>query len=208
MIKSLLSLEWLSRLNHFNTIFIGLSGGLDSTVLLHVLVSHPSLFPKLVPVHVNHGLSENADYWQIHCEQFCHKLDLSLITRSVQFNREANIEEGARIARYSVFSSLITAQDCLILGHHLDDQAETLLLQLFRGAGIDGLAAMSELSQFGLGKLARPFLNHSRAQLEHYADLHQLSWIEDESNQDNFFKERSSLIKTAFNRVAISSTSR
>lgn len=75
-------------------------------------------------------------------------------------------------------------QDCLLLGHHMDDQAETVLLQLFRGAGVDGLAAMSELSAFGPGEIARPFLSHSREQLEHYAVQHQISWIEDESNQD------------------------
>lgn len=77
--------------------------------------------------------------------------------QSVQFDRSANIEERARIARYSVFSTLVKEQDCLILGHHLDDQAETVLLQLFRGAGVDGLAAMPELAQFGHGRLVRPF---------------------------------------------------
>ncbi len=163
---------------------MGFSGGLDSTVLLHVLASHSTLLAKLVAVHVNHGISANASLWQVHCQQFCQDLGIHLITRSVQFDRSANVEEGARIARYAVFSSLMTEQDCLILGHHLDDQAETVLLQLFRGTGVDGLAAMVDLNQLEVGTIARPFLSHSREQLEHYAALHQLSWINDESNQD------------------------
>ncbi|KTD10882.1 cell cycle protein MesJ [Legionella gratiana] len=184
MIKALLSSEWSLRLSQFNQLIVGYSGGLDSTVLLHVLASHPNLLKKLVAVHINHGINANASGWQEHCKQFCQEWGIFFRTQSVQFDQSANIEERARIARYSVFSSLVNEQDCLILGHHLDDQAETVLLQLFRGAGVDGLAAMSELTQFGLGLLVRPFLYHSREQLEHYAFLHQLSWVEDESNHD------------------------
>ncbi|MCW8407988.1 tRNA lysidine(34) synthetase TilS [Legionella sp. PATHC035] len=184
MESDLMNSEWLSRLSQFKKLIVGFSGGLDSTVLLHVLASHPALFTKLVAVHVNHGISARASYWQAHCEQFCHHLGIPLTTQSVQFDRSANIEERARIARYAVFSSLMTEQSCLILGHHLDDQAETVLLQLFRGAGVDGLAAICDWGKLGLGGVARPFLNHSRAQLEHYAVLQQLRWIEDESNQD------------------------
>ncbi|MBI2785191.1 MAG: tRNA lysidine(34) synthetase TilS [Legionella longbeachae] len=182
MIKPLLSSSWFSRLSHFNKLIVGFSGGLDSTVLLHVLASQPTLFSKLVAVHVNHGISANASSWQKNCEQFCQNSGIPFIAYSVQFDRSANIEERGRIARYEVFSSLITEKDCLILGHHLNDQAETVLLQLFRGSGVDGLAAMSDFSQLGRGVLTRPFLNHSREHLEHYANLHQLSWIEDESN--------------------------
>jgi tRNA(Ile)-lysidine synthase len=187
VIKPLLSTEWSSSLSQYNKLIVGFSGGLDSTVLLHVLASHSILLSKLVAVHVNHGISANSSLWQIHCEQFCHTLGISLITQSVQFDCSANIEGRARAARYSVFSSLLTKQDCLILGHHLDDQAETFLLQLFRGSGIDGLSAMAEIGQFELGMLARPFLSHSRKQLEYYATWHQLPWIEDESNQDTHY---------------------
>ncbi|KTD44726.1 tRNA lysidine(34) synthetase TilS [Legionella parisiensis] len=184
MIKPLLSTEWFSRLSHFNRLIIGFSGGLDSTVLLHVLASHPTLLTRLIAVHVNHGISANASCWQLHCQQFCQNLGIPLITQGVQFDRSANIEEGARIARYAVFSSLLAEEDCLLLGHHLNDQAETVLLQLFRGSGVDGLAAMPDFGQLALGKIARPFLTHSREELEHYAAFHQLSWIEDESNED------------------------
>lgn len=184
MIKSLLSPKWLAHLSSFNQLFVGYSGGLDSTVLLHVLTSHPPLRSKLIAVHVHHGISENASFWQAHCKQFCQTLGIQFMTEKVLFDCSANIEAGARIARYSVFSSLINEEDCLVLGHHLDDQAETVLLQLFRGAGVDGLSAMPEFGQLGLGKLARPFLTHSRDELKHYAEIMKLSWIEDESNED------------------------
>lgn len=184
MINSLLTPEWLARLSHFSRIIVGFSGGLDSTVLLHVLASYPSLHSKLVAVHINHGISPNALSWQMHCKQFCEPLNIELITESVHFDRSANIEEGARIARYAVFSSLLDEQDALILGHHVDDQAETVLLQLFRGAGVDGLAAMAESGFLGKGGVVRPFLSHPRFLLEQYAAVHQLNWIDDESNQD------------------------
>ena len=91
---------------------MGFSGGLDSTVLLHVLASYPSLHDKLLAVHINHGISRNAHFWQNHCEQFCQNLGIEFIAQSVQFDRFSNIEEEARIARYAVFSSLISADDC------------------------------------------------------------------------------------------------
>ena len=184
MSKQLLNSEWLARLSGFKKLIVGFSGGLDSTVLLHVLASHSLLQDKLVAVHINHGISANSQSWQDHCEQICLQSGIHFIARSVEFARSANIEEEARIARYGVFSSLLNADDCLILAHHRDDQAETLLLQLFRGTGVDGLAAMLELNSFSSAILARPFLSVFRKQLEHYADEHELKWIEDESNQD------------------------
>ncbi|CAM3003425.1 tRNA lysidine(34) synthetase TilS [Legionella worsleiensis] len=187
MTKPLLNLRWVSFLEQFRRLFVGFSGGLDSTVLLHALVSQPTLRNKLIAVHVNHGLSPNASLWQAHCEAFCLDAGVAFIAQQVEFDRQANIEEGARNARYEVFISLMDEHDCLVLGHHQDDQAETVLLQLFRGAGVDGLAAMMESGNCGSGRLARPLLASSRKQLEHYADCHQLSWIEDESNQDEYY---------------------
>lgn len=180
----LLNADWLSHFNHFDKLVVGFSGGLDSTVLLHALAAHSSLHPKLLAVHINHGISPNALAWQQHCEQFCRHLGIHFISEAVQFDRSANIEERARLARYAVFSALLTERDCLVLGHHQDDQAETVLLQLLRGAGVDGLAAMTELGALGKGVVARPCLNSTRAQLEQYATLQQLAWIDDESNQD------------------------
>ncbi|HAU1685185.1 TPA: tRNA lysidine(34) synthetase TilS [Legionella pneumophila] len=182
--RPLLSSEWVTRLKKFKKLLVGFSGGLDSTVLLHVLASSPSLYNQLLAVHINHGISGNSLSWQKHCEQFCLDLGIPFIAKGIEFDRSANIEEAARNARYDFFSSLLEGNDCLVLGHHLDDQAETVLLQLFRGAGVDGLAAMQECGNLGAGQLARPFLTWPRGELEHYARIHELKWIEDESNQD------------------------
>lgn len=187
MINSLLSQEWVNRLAGFNRIIVGFSGGLDSTVLLHTLSAYPLLHSRIIAVHVNHGISQHALSWQNHCEQYCHALDIAFIAKAVEFDRSANIEEGARNARYAVFSSVLSASDCLILGHHRDDQAETLLLQLFRGSGIDGMASMREISALGNSWIGRPFLSHSRKELEAYAVVNQLHWIDDESNLDQHY---------------------
>ncbi|MDI1353141.1 MAG: tRNA lysidine(34) synthetase TilS [bacterium] len=184
MTKPLLNPEWVVRLEGFRRLIVGYSGGLDSTVLLATLASQPSLHGKILAVHVNHAISANAIFWQQHCEQTCHNLIIPCISQTVTFDCRANIEERARIARYAVFTSVVEAQDALVLGHHLNDQAETMLLQLFRGAGVDGLAAMSESNDFGLGMLLRPFLSLTRGQLEAYAIKHQLQWIDDESNEN------------------------
>lgn len=169
----------------FPKLVVGLSGGLDSTVLLHLLVSQPTLRSRLLAVHVNHDLSPNASMWQAHCQHLCLSLHVDFVAHTIAFDKKSNIEEAARIARYALFSSLLQNNYCLILGHHLDDQAETLLLNLFRGAGIAGLAAMTPLSQVGNAKLARPLLSCSRQELEAYALAHHLNFIHDESNLDS-----------------------
>lgn len=184
---TLLSEQWLTYLANFHALYIGFSGGLDSTVLLHCLAKHLSLKSKLQAIHINHGLSLNAQDWQKHCQKFCETLHIPLLIRDVIFEKRANIEEAARLARYRAFSSVLTEKDGLLLGHHADDQAETVLLQLFRGAGIDGIAAMSPINKLATGSVIRPFLGISRAKLEAYASQHQLTWIEDESNGDEAF---------------------
>ncbi|MDP1604751.1 MAG: tRNA lysidine(34) synthetase TilS [Legionella sp.] len=180
----LLTDDWLERLRSCNRLFIAYSGGLDSTVLLHALVREPLLVKKISAVHVNHGLSDNADTWNVHCQQMCDTLNVPLIVRKVSINRSANVEAQARTARYAVFRSLVDENDGLLLGHHLNDQAETVLLQLFRGAGVGGLAAMAGMKKFAKGQIFRPFLHLSRQSLSTYAMNHHLSWINDESNTD------------------------
>lgn len=183
MTKSLLTENWVMRLAQLDRLIIGFSGGLDSTVLLHLLASESQLKLKLMAVHINHGLSPHADAWQQHCARQCLQLGINFVAQTVNFDRSANIEEGARNARYNLFSSMLRHNEAVIVGHHLDDQAETLLLQLFRGTGIDGLAAMSASNTLGLGSIIRPLLTHSREHLQTYAERNQLEWIEDESNQ-------------------------
>lgn len=184
MTEALISNDWQEKLTQYKTLYVGFSGGLDSTVLLHHLVCQPQTMGKLVAIHVNHGLSPNAMNWQMHCQEICDCLGVSLIVRHVEVGQGANLEERAREARYEVFSSLLTQNDLLLLAHHQDDQAETLLLQLCRGAGVDGLAAMADISLLNHGTLARPLLECSREVIHTYACYHQLTWIDDESNQD------------------------
>lgn len=184
MIETLLSTVWLNRLKRCNQLYVGLSGGLDSIALLHTLSQNPTLHSRLIAIHVNHSISPNADSWQIFCQQFSKTLNIPFKAFKPDFPKHANIEEEARIARYGIFRSLITKQDGLILAHHKDDQAETLLLNLFRGAGIDGLAAMPAEKPCGQGILFRPLLQWSRKQLESYVRHYGLNWVDDESNCD------------------------
>ncbi|MBA2652891.1 MAG: tRNA lysidine(34) synthetase TilS [Tatlockia sp.] len=182
-----LSAYWLEHLGQYDRLFVGYSGGLDSTVLLHHLAAQPALVKKLLAVHINHGLSANALNWQNHCQQVCNDLGIRLIVKQVVLAKQTNLEEEARKVRYEAFASLLASKDCLILAHHLDDQAETLLLQLFRGTGIDGLAAMAAQKEFDQANLLRPFLEFSRQDLEKYAQIHKLEWVDDESNQNTSF---------------------
>lgn len=179
-----LNAAYLDQLASYEQLYVGFSGGLDSSVLLYYLFTQPRLRPKLRAIHINHGLSLNAMHWQNHCQQICQQWQIPYIPITICCDAIANIEENARIARYTAFAELIQLNDCLLLGHHLDDQAETVLLQLFRGAGIDGLAAIASHGTIGLGDLHRPLLNFSRQELLDYALAQQLTWIEDESNQN------------------------
>lgn len=184
----LLSSAWQEALPSYSRLVVGFSGGLDSTVLLHVLATQPLLVSKLQAVHVHHGLSRHATDWQIHCEHVCATWRVPLIVRHVMLaDKACHIEEQARAARYQVFSELLAEGDGLLLAHHEDDQAETLLLQLVRGAGVDGLAAMMDSRALAKGTLLRPFLTNSRDTLIKYAKQHGLAWIEDESNQNTTF---------------------
>lgn len=180
-------MPWQNTLDKFEVLYLGLSGGLDSTVLLHALSQNPALLNKLQALHIHHGLSQSADDWEEHCQQYCKKLGVPLLVRRVKIDSQSNIEESARLARYQVFSELLNPNDGLLLGHHQDDQAETVLLQLLRGSGIDGLSAMPEVKPLAKGVVLRPFLHHPRHILEAYANEHQLRWVEDESNQNNMF---------------------
>jgi len=167
--------------------WIALSGGLDSCVLLHSIVAL-NLPVKLHALHINHQISPNADDWQEHCAAFCASLNIPFTAVSVTVkNTGRGIEDAARTARYDVFERYIKSGDYLLTGHHADDQAETLLLRLMRGAGPRGLAAMARERTLGNGVLYRPLLNFARAELEIYAQAHQLTWVNDESNDDDHY---------------------
>ena len=179
--------DWRASLRQYSRLFVGFSGGLDSTVLIHALASERELVKRVHAIHIDHGLSEHATAWSEHCQHVCQTLDIPFSTHKISLLNSSNIEEQARIARYGVFSSMLAEHDCLLLAHHADDQAETVLLQLFRGAGVLGLSAMTAVKALGKGVVIRPFLQHTRQQLKTYAFKHQLVWVEDESNLNTMF---------------------
>jgi len=137
-------------------------------------------------IHVDHGLAEQAEQWSMHCRAQCRQLRVQIDCRRVDLSlREGrSVEAFAREERYRVMREAMDARDMLLTAHTQDDQAETLLLQLLRGAGPAGLAAMPEIKAFGDGWLARPVLGVSRKQIRHYVDEHDLSVVHDPSNQD------------------------
>jgi tRNA(Ile)-lysidine synthase len=169
------------------TWWIGFSGGLDSTVLLHAL-AQLNLPVQLHALHINHQISPNAEQWQEQCATFCAQLSIPFHAEKVTVeNTGKGIEDAARAARYAVFENHIGAQDCLLTAHHANDQTETLLLRLMRGTGPRGLAAMAEQRTLGCGIVVRPLLHFARADLEGYARAHELTWVDDESNVDDHY---------------------
>lgn len=168
---------------------VALSGGLDSTVLLHLLVQlrQTHSIPPVTAVHVHHGLQAAADAWPAHCQALCDGLGVPLQVVRVQVQAGASVERAARDARYQAFAALTAAGEVLLVGQHRDDQAETLLFRLLRGAGVSGLAAMPRQRRLGAGQLCRPLLDVPRSQLEAYARDQGLSWIEDPSNTQTDF---------------------
>lgn len=166
---------------------LALSGGLDSVALLHLLLSQRDRHPILLDaVHIHHGLSAHADHWADFCVELCAAQDVELRVHRVQVARDdpAGIEAAARRERQRIFAALNS--DFLLTAHHQDDQAETLLIQLLRGAGPKGLAAMPENhpGRNGAPHHLRPLLDVSRHDLRRYADSHALRWVEDDSNAD------------------------
>jgi tRNA(Ile)-lysidine synthase len=170
----------------------GYSGGLDSTVLLHLLTrTSKEEAITLSALHVHHGLSPNAHAWERHCAAACDIWRVPLRVAQVTVNRapRTSLEEEARRSRHQAFADVDA--EVIALAQHADDQAETVLLQLLRGAGPKGLAGMPLLKPMAPGSrisLLRPLLAFTRAQLESYAKAHALAWIEDESNQDDSLK--------------------
>lgn len=165
---------------------IAFSGGLDSTVLLHLLahLAKTESLPALSVIHVHHGLQAVADAWPEHCRSVCAALGVPLQIVRVQVQPGASLERAARDARYHAFTEVILPGEVLLTAQHRDDQAETLLFRLLRGAGVRGLSGMPRQRPLGKGHLLRPLLDVTRAELEAYANEHGLSWIEDPSNED------------------------
>lgn len=178
--------KWFFQKQGLDHIYwVAYSGGLDSHVLLHICSELRKTLPlHLRAVYVNHHLSANANAWASHCATICHDLQLDFVQKNVSVScaNDQSPEEAARLARYQAFAELMAPCDFLLTAHQQDDQAETVLLQLLRGAGPKGLAAMPAVKPFATGFHARPLLDFARADLKHYAEQQQLKWIEDESN--------------------------
>ncbi len=183
--------EQLQQLTTAKRFLIAYSGGLDSQVLLHLMhqlhSKNPSL--QLRAVHINHGLSQSAAAWVGHCQQQAQHYHIPIIVQQLQLkkNNGESLEAQARRQRYAAFAEMLQPDEILLTAHHQDDQAETLLLQLMRGAGVRGLSAMPAKKIFAKSYHARPLLQFSRDAIETYANLHQLKWVDDESNLDTNF---------------------
>ena len=177
----------LKKLPRAPRYWVAFSGGVDSHVLLQLLCEGRSQLPGAVAaVHVNHQIQPQAGDWEVHCRLVCEQLGVPFHRLRVQGRARAgeSPEAAARTARYRALAEWLPSDEVLVTAQHLDDQAETLLLQLFRGAGPRGLAAMPENCALGRGRLLRPFLDITRKTIVSYARAHRLHWIEDPSNTD------------------------
>lgn len=166
---------------------VGLSGGLDSSVLLDAFARLPSARARgLCALHVDHGLHPDSPRWAEHCAAFCaaREVPLQVLTVQVQQIETLGLEAAARQARYGAFGAALVPGTLLCLAQHRDDQAETLLLRLLHGAGHEGLAGMRRLRPFARGWLWRPLLGHARVELANYATRHAVRWLEDPANRD------------------------
>ena len=164
---------------------VAFSGGLDSTVLLHALarLAKRQALPPLGALHIHHGLQTSADAWPAHCRAVCERLGVELHVRRVQVAPGPSLERAAREARYDAFCESLNPGEVLLAAQHRDDQAETVLFRLLRGAGVRGLAGMPACRALGKGWLMRPLLDIGRDEIAAYAREQGLDWIDDPSNQ-------------------------
>lgn len=168
-----------TKFEHF---FIAYSGGVDSQVLLYLASKY--LPKKVTALHVNHGISKNAFDWENFCIESSSNLNVNIEVKRFDLSKQkSNLEEKARELRHSFFEEMVDNGNALFTGHHLDDQAETFLLRLMRGSGIDGLSSMSEQRPMNKGSLLRPLLSVSKEEIIDFALSVKLNWVEDESNK-------------------------
>ena len=167
--------------------WLAYSGGVDSHVLLHLLATanHPHL-NFIATIHINHNLQHKSKRWAKHCFDICSDLKIKHYNLDIKVENIdiLGMEAAARVMRYRSIEQLLTQGNILLTAHHQNDQAETLLLQLLRGAGPRGLSSMAKQSSIGNIRLIRPLLYISHADILLYARQHKLQWIEDPSNID------------------------
>jgi tRNA(Ile)-lysidine synthase len=170
---------------------VAYSGGLDSTVLLHALaraIADRANY-RMRAAHVDHQLHPDSASWREQCGRVAQSLQIELVPLvvTVASDPELSPEAAAREARYAALRQILKPNEVLLTAHHADDQLETILLALMRGAGLRGLSAVPSVQIFGGGWLARPLLEFSRAELEEWARAERLEWQEDPSNQNTSF---------------------
>ncbi len=168
--------------------YVAFSGGIDSVALLYAcsVLKKDGRLNELKAIHVNHNLSINAKLWEDHCINICKKLDIELIIYNIfiETNKDG-LESAARKGRYDVFNKVVKHNEQLLLGHHADDVAETILFRLFRGTGIDGLQGPKPKRKIGEGTLIRPLLKFSKKELLDFITTNKIDYIEDESNKES-----------------------
>ena len=164
-------------------IYVGYSGGPDSTALLHLL--HSNNISNIEAIHINHNLSSNSAEWEGHCRQMAKKLGIRCHVESVEIKIDGDgLESAARKARYKIFTKYLQEGDQILLGHHSNDVAETFLLRLFRGTGVDGLESLNVKRVVGNGYLVRPLINLTKEEIMMYLKENNISYIKDESNYE------------------------
>ena len=173
----------IQKLKVSTPVYVGFSGGIDSTVLLYLLkkyfVSH-----TIIAIHCNHGISKFADSWQQHCSDVARELNVEIISVGLNLDENLSVELQARELRRECFVKYIPSGSSLFLAHHLNDQIETVLYRLIRGTGIDGAAGIKEHTQLKGINIYRPLLNLRKEELTTFAQEKKLKWIEDPSNQE------------------------
>lgn len=174
--------------NNIRTIWIGFSGGLDSSVLLYLsnLIFNNNY--NLNALHINHNVNKNAKIWQQHCYNICKQLNINFYCAEVQADpkqtKELGLEAALRIARQKIWQKFIKTNEYLLLAHHLNDQAETLFLRLLRGAGLTGISAIHPIAKLGDINIIRPLLYFTKQELANFAQQHNINYIIDPSNNN------------------------
>lgn len=180
----------LKRFPRPSCYWVAFSGGLDSSALLHALAVQRNRLPTaLRALHLDHGLQAGSENWARHCRTVCRALQVPLVERALHLRMPngVSVEAEARKARLAAYRDIMRPGDLLLTAQHRDDQAETLLLQLLRGSGLSGLAAMPELLELPPGYLARPLLDFTRSEIRQYAERNRIDWVEDPSNLETGF---------------------
>jgi tRNA(Ile)-lysidine synthase len=188
-------------------IIVAFSGGSDSSALLHFcyeLNQKELLHGNLSAIHINHSLNKDSDQWEEHCKIFCDERNIPFQSYGVNINvKKSGLESAARNARYKIFKDTLQSDDQLLMAHHADDVAETILFRLFRGTGIDGLQGPMKKRTLGEGVLLRPWLSYTKLDLTEYLSANDIKFISDETNfEDNQDRNyiRNEVLKMASNR--------